>query len=487
MWQKQVRKISSYKKMRLEKLQKCRIIWLEKSHNIREVIGMIDRSARKTIDNWIRSGQDALLVTGARQIGKTYMIRQCLKESGLPYVELNFIEQPELVELFSTATDSKELLMRLSLVTQEQLVKGRTIIFFDEVQEFKDIVTRIKFLVEEGSFRYIMSGSLLGVELSDLRSAPVGYMTIYDMYPLDFMEFAMAVGIHGETLDNLEKCFIYRKQVDEFVHRKMLDVFYLYLIIGGMPEAVDVYLKTNDLAKVSQVHEKIIRLYKVDFSKYETKYKLRLREIYDSMPGQLDQKNKRFQFNSIGKGLTYDRVQNDFLWLKDAGVAIPVYNVSEPKLPLVISENRNLFKLFFSDVGLLTSNYSNQVKIAILNKDKDINNGALFENVVAQELLSKGHKLYYFNSKKQGELDFVIELDGKVVPLEIKSGKDYKRHSALNNVLQNQDYGIEEAYVFSESNVEIEEKRIYFPIYMIMFLEDKKMNDTVYRLDLAGV
>jgi len=212
-----------------------------------------------------------------------------------------------------------------------------------------------------------------------------------------------------------------------------------------------------------------------------------LREIYDSMPGQLDQKNKRFQFNSIGKGLTYDRVQNDFLWLKDAGVAIPVYNVSEPKLPLVISENRNLFKLFFSDVGLLTSNYSNQVKIAILNKDKDINNGALFENVVAQELLSKGHKLYYFNSKKQGELDFVIELDGKVVPLEIKSGKDYKRHSALNNVLQNQDYGIEEAYVFSESNVEIEEKRIYFPIYMIMFLEDKKMNDTVYRLDLAGV
>ena len=196
-----------------------------------------------------------------------------------------------------------------------------------------------------------------------------------------------------------------------------MDVFYLYLIIGGMPEAVDVYLKTNDLAKVAEVHEKIIRLYKTDFSKYEIRYKLKLQEIYDAMPGQLDQKNKRFQLNCIGKGMSYDRVANDFLWLKDAGVVIPVYNINEPKLPLVISENRNLFKLFCSDVGLLTSRYSNQVKIAILNKDKAINNGALFENAAAQELMAKGLKEYYFNSKKQGELDFVIELDGRVVPL----------------------------------------------------------------------
>lgn len=452
-----------------------------------EVVDMIDRIARKTIDNWINNGKDSLLVTGARQIGKTYLIRQCLKDSEFPYIEINFIENPELIELFSTAKDSKELIMRLSLIAQKPLEKGQTIIFFDEVQELKDIVTRIKFLVEEGSFRYIMSGSLLGVELNDLRSAPVGYMTIYDMFPLDFSEFAKAVGIHDETLTYLKECFTSRKQVDNFVHKKILDVFYLYLIIGGMPEAVDVYIKTNDLARVAQVHEKIIRLYRVDFSKYETKYKLKLREIYDSMPGELDQKNKRFRLNSIGKGTTYDRIQNDFLWLKDAGVAIPVYNVSEPKLPLLISENRNLFKLFFSDVGLLTSNYSNQVKIAILSNEKDINNGALFENVVAQELLSKGHKLYYFNSKKQGELDFVLELDGKVVPLEIKSGKDYKRHSALNNVLGNNIYEIEEAYIFSEGNVEIEGKRIYFPIYMIMFLESTKLNETVYKLDLTGL
>lgn len=448
---------------------------------------MLDRTIKKYINTWLKESKEALLLTGARQVGKTYLIRQCLKESGYPYVELNFIERPELIDLFSNAKDAKELLMRLSLVSEEALEKGNTIIFLDEIQEFKDIVTRIKFLVEEGSFRYIMSGSLLGVELNDLRSAPVGYMQIQEMYPLSFEEFTKALGVGQDILHVLKRNFKDRKPVDGFIHSKMLDIFYLYLIIGGMPEAVETYIHTNDLAKVAQVHENIIRLYKKDFSKYEVRHKLKLQEIYDAMPGQLDQKNKRFQLNSIGKGISYDRVENDFLWLKDAGVAIPVYNVSEPKLPLIISENRNLFKLFFSDVGLLTNCYSNQVKISILNKDKSINNGALFENVVAQELLAKGHKVYYFNSKKQGELDFVIELDGKVVPLEIKSGKDYKRHSALNNVLKNEEYNISEGFVFSEGNIEVDEKRVYFPIYMIMFLEGIKLENTIYKLDLSGL
>ena len=403
------------------------------------------------------------------------------------YIELNFIEQPELVNLFTGAKDAKELLMRLSVVAKEPLEQGKTIIFLDEIQEFKDIATRIKFLVENGTFRYIMSGSLLGVELNDLRSAPVGYLEIYDMYPLDFKEFVRAAGVKNDVILMLEGHFKKRNPVDDFIHSKMLDLFYLYLIVGGMPEAVAVYLETNDLGKVAKVHEKIIRLYKTDFSKYEKNYKLKLQEIYDAMPGQLDQKNKRFQLNAVEKGMSYDRLKNDFLWLKDAGVAIPVYNISEPKLPLIISENRNLFKLFFSDVGLLTSCYSNQVKLAILNKEKAINNGALFENVVAQELLAKGHKEYYFNSKQQGELDFVIELDGKVVPLEIKSGKDYKRHSALNNVLKNENYKIEEAYILSEGNIEIEGKRVYMPIYMIMFLENTELTNTIYKIDLDGL
>nr|WP_302592223.1 AAA family ATPase [uncultured Marvinbryantia sp.] len=448
---------------------------------------MLRREMEQKLQRWLKEGKAAFMLTGARQIGKTYLIRECLKQSGYPFVELNFIEQPELVQLFQDAADAKQLLLRISLAAGKPLEKGKTIFFFDEVQECRDIVTRIKFLVEEGSYRYILSGSLLGVELNDLRSAPVGYMQIFDMYPMCFAEFANACGIHQTTVDILQECFEQRKAVDSFIHEKMLDLFYLYLIIGGMPEAVSEYLKTNDLNRVGMIHQKILRLYKMDFSKYEKQYKLKLREIYDAMATELDSKNKRFRLNTLGKGINYDRVVNDFLWLKDAGVAFPVYNVSEPKLPLKISENRSLFKLFFSDVGLLTSQYSNNVKMQILNKASSINNGALFENVIAQELVQRGIPAYYFNSKKQGELDFVIELDGKVLPIEVKSGKDYKKHCALENVLADVNYQVEQAYIFSDYNVEVKEQKIYLPVYMIMFLKKMELQNPIYKLDLSGL
>lgn len=447
---------------------------------------MIKRHIQSKIYKWIQDGNNALLVTGARQVGKTYVIRNSLKKNNINYMEFNFIEQPELVELFKNSTDTKDFLMRLSLAADKPLSKGM-IIFFDEIQEVKDFITKIKFLVDDGTYKYVLSGSLLEVELNGLKSAPVGYMQILDMYPLDFHEFVDALGVQENIIAILEKCFIERKTVDEFIHKKMLDIFNLYLIVGGMPQAVSIYLETNDLNRVSQVQQDITRLYRFDFSKYEEKYKLKLKEIYDALPGQLDEKNKRFQLNKVGKGISFKKVENDFLWLKDAGVVIPVYNVSEPKLPLMISENRNLFKLFMSDVGLLTNMYSDYVKMAILNHESSINNGALFENVVAQELNTKGFNVYYYNSKKMGELDFVVELDGEILPLEIKSGKDYKRHSALNNVLSTENYNIKKALVFSQGNVEVKDKRIYLPIYMIMFLKNKKLNNSVYKIDLNGL
>ena len=403
---------------------------------------MIRRDAEKQINDWIDNGKDALLITGARQIGKTYLIRNCLKEKNIPYIELNFIENSEYIELFSKSFSSKDIIMRLSLIGGEKLIPGKTVIFLDEVQECKELITAIKFLVEDGSFKYILSGSLLGIELSDLKSAPVGYMSIFDMYPLSFKEFIKALGVSNEIIDILKQSYKNRTEVDTFIHNKLIDLFNLYLIVGGMPEAVSIYIETNNLEKVSKIHEKIIRLYKQDFSKYEVNNKLKLKEIYDAMPSQLDQKNKRFRLNILGDKMNYDRAENSFIWLKDAGVAIPVYNLNEPKLPFILNENRSLFKLFFSDVGLLTSQYSLQTKMAILNKEQSINNGSLFENAVAQELLSKGFKLYYFNSKKQGELDFLIELDGEVLPIEVKSGKDYKKHSALNNVMNDLNYDI---------------------------------------------
>ena len=290
---------------------------------------MIKRHIQSKIDKWIQDGNNALLVTGTRQVGKTYVIRNSLKKNNINYMEFNFIEQPELVELFKNSTDTKDFLMRLSLVADKPLSKGM-IIFFDEIQEVKDFITKIKFLVDDGTYKYVLSGSLLGVELNGLKSAPVGYMQILDMYPLDFHEFVDALGVQENIIAILEKCFIERKTVDEFIHKKMLDIFNLYLIVGGMPQAVSIYLETNDLNRVSQVQQDITRLYRFDFSKYEEKYKLKLKEIYDALPGQLDEKNKRFQLNKVGKGISFKKVENDFLWLKDAGVVIPVYNVSEP-------------------------------------------------------------------------------------------------------------------------------------------------------------
>ena len=252
-----------------------------------------------------------------------------------------------------------------------------------------------------------------------------------------------------------------------------------------MPEAVQVYIDTNDIARVSSVHEKIRRLYKQDFTKYEHNYKLKLSEIYEAIPSELNEKNKRFCINHIAGKTNFSRVSNDFLWLKDAGVALPVYNVTEPQSPLLVNEKRSLFKLFMSDVGLLTSCYPQNVKFMILNQDSEINNGSLFENAVIQELVSHGIKPYYFNSKSQGEIDALIELDGHVLPIEVKSGKDYEKHSAINNILADKGYDIPTGYVLGNTNIDQDGKILYLPIYMISCIYETQMNDSHYKIDLS--
>lgn len=438
------------------------------------------------IDQWIAEGKNALMVTGARQTGKTFLIRERLEASGRDYVELNLLERPDAVRAINSAKGASDLLLRLSAILDKPLIPGNTIFFFDEVQEAKELVTQIKFLVDEGSYRYILSGSLLGVTLKDLRSAPVGYLTLMDMYPLSFREFLEAIGIQKGVLEHLRESFRNRTPVDDFVHDKILDAFYLYQIVGGMPAAVQEYLDTNDLNRVADIQRNIIRLYKQDFTKYEHADKLSLIEVYDSMAAELNSKSKRFRLNSLGTDMSYERAENSFLWLKDAGVALPVYNVTEPTAPLMLNAKRNLFKLFFSDVGLLTSFYPNSVRADILNRASSVNNGALFENCVAQELTAHGIHCYYYNSKKLGEVDFLIEWQGRVLPIEVKSGKDYKRHVALENLFSVENYSIEGAYVLSGGNVETVGKRIYLPVYMVMFLEEAG-GEFVYKLDLSGL
>jgi len=437
---------------------------------------MLIRKKEKEITEWIKNSKKALLVSGARQVGKTFLIRECLRKEQIEFVEFNLIEQPEIVGLLASAETVDDLILRLSLFTDKKLVKGKSIIFFDEIQEYKEIVTKIKFFVEEGSFRYILSGSLLGVEITNLKSAPVGSLHTIKMYPLDFEEFLQVFNVQAKLIKSLRESFEKRLPVDEIVNKKLLDIFNLYLLIGGMPSAVMRYVETSSLEEVYEEHIAIIEQYKQDFTKYEAQdKKFYLTQVYDLIPAELSEKNKRFNFADIKQGLKFERAQDNFIWLQKAGVAFPVFNATEPKIPLLLSEKSNLFKLFLSDVGMLTTMYGRATKIKILNGDKDINNGALYENAVAQELYAHGYKPYYFNSKKQGELDFLIEYHGEILPIEVKSGKGYTVHSALNNVLSNEDYSIKQAFVFANCNVTINEKIVYYPIYFCMFLQERDL------------
>lgn len=450
---------------------------------------MLKRRMQKEMECFFSTEQkSALMITGARQVGKTYLIREFAKEHFENVIEINFLENTEAVKLFENAKTSEDILLRISALTDIPMKRGKTVIFFDEVQECKEIVTAIKFLVEEGSYHYILSGSLLGVELKDIRSVPVGYMTIYEMFPMDFFEFCEANKVSEKIILKLEECFRKQEPVDDIIHEKMMELFHLYLLVGGMPAAVQTYLLHNNLREVLLVQKGIVQLYKKDIAKYDPEEKLYLEDIFNLIPSELNSKNKRFILKNLNENFKFSRYEHSFIWLKEAGVALPVYCAQEPEIPLLLSKSTNLFKLFLSDVGLLASMYADGLQIKILNREKDINFGAVYENVVAQELRAHGFELYYFNSKKQGELDFMIEYKGAVLPIEVKSGKCYERHQALDNVLKNECYGIEQAIVFCNDNIKVKDKVLYCPIYLVGFLERAvQKEDYFYSSDLSAL
>lgn len=437
---------------------------------------MLHRKIEKAIIDWIRNGKKALLIDGARQVGKTYIIRNTLESEQCDYIEFNLLKTPELVALLEKSETVDDMITNLSLFSKKPFIKGKTFLFFDEIQEFKELTTKIKFWVDEGSFRYVFSGSLLGVELKNLKSAPVGYLKTLTMYPMDFEEFLQIYNFTDALKASLHKSFVNRTPVNETVHNRMMQIFNMYLNVGGMPSVVEYFKETRSLKDVISEHEDIVVQYKKDFTRYEKeKKKPYLTQIYDLIPAELNSSNKRFNFADIKKGLRYERSEDNFIWLASAGVALPVYNISAPALPLLLNEKSSLFKLFLSDIGMLTTLYGRATKMQLLSDNQDINHGSLYENAVAQELKAHGFKLYYYNSKKFGELDFVIEYRGKVLPIEVKSGKSYQRHSALSNIMEISNYSIEEAFVLSNYNVEVKGNLVYYPIYMLMFINDDEI------------
>lgn len=449
---------------------------------------MIDRCLDGLIKEHYANTQNALLLSGARQVGKSYAIRKYGKANYSCFIEINFIEQPQAIQIFRNATSVAELLLRLSTFVQQPLVKGDTLIFLDEVQVYPDILTWIKFLVDSGEYRYALSGSLLGVQLKDIRSVPVGYLSEILVYPLSFEEFVRAIGVGDATIDALKYAWVNQISVDVVVHQKMMQLINLYLIVGGMPAAVQAYIDSNNMQHVMDIQRNILQLYKKDIAQYDLKRKLYLQDIFDLIPSELNAQNKRFILKDINRNIKFSRSENDFLWLSDAGVALPVYNVEAPCAPLILNKQRNLFKLFQNDVGLLACQYSNGIQLDILNGESQLNFGAIYENFVAQELNTNAYALYYYNSKKYGELDFLIEDNGQLTAIEVKSGKNYRKHNALDKCMECEDFHIQRAIVLCHDNVQVEDDVTYMPIYMTMFMKKHQNKEPlVYKLDISDL
>lgn len=431
----------------------------------------LTRKAMRLIEAWHSSpNRTALLIDGARQVGKTYLVREFAKRHYRHRVEFNFIEDPDLIRLFDRPRKASDILMRMELVADEPMSPGDTLIFLDEIQQCPEAATAIKFLVDDGRYDFVLSGSLLGVELEDIRSVPTGYLTEIRMFPLDFEEFCWSRQVGGDVFVALRTCFEQRTPVDGFIHDQLKRLFNQYLVIGGMPAAVSSFADNSSIGDARTIQENIKREYRRDISQYAAKeHRLHIRSIYDLIPGELNNPNKRFTFSKIEKNARFRTTAADFDWLAAADVAIPVYNVDEPRRPLKMSMERNLFKLFYSDVGLLTGSFPKSTSLDILDGVGDVNYGSIYENLVAQELTAHGFdELYYYNSKKLGELDFLIQdRNDTVIPLEVKSGKGYKRHRALDNVLKADAYRIERGYVLGPDNVSVAGSVTYLPIYMV--------------------
>lgn len=434
-----------------------------------------------------------LLVNGARQIGKSYLIRYVGQKLFPHFVEINLKEDKEGDQVFADVHSTNDLYMRLSNYYSNPLGdKTDTLVFLDEIQSYPHLMTMLKFLNQESRYRFIASGSQLGVALSETPSVPLGSVMIEQMYPLDFEEFLWATGIGKEWIENIRESFLQEKPLDESTHNILLKRFQYYLLVGGLPEAINNYLADRNMVRVRQTHRDIHNLYRIDASQYDEEHKLKIRKIYDFIPSNLENKKKRIVYKNIeGKqGKTFSDYADEFEYLTNSGVALEVSAISNPRFPLAESEQKKLVKLYLNDVGLLTNLlYALNVN-AVLQDIKSINLGTVYESVVAQELAAHGFKLHYYDNKKKGEVDFLIDNHDylTVLPIEIKSGKDYTEHSALTKFLETPEYGIERAIVFSNEREIFKKKGItYLPIYYCMFFQSDHRDESVILPELESV
>lgn len=428
-----------------------------------------------------RRKQKALFVMGARQVGKSTLARKFGEENYKQVIELNFYNDPGAARIFRHGTP-EIILTQLTAYTGKSVIPDETLVILDEIQDCPAARTAIKFLVEDGTCDYLETGSLLGIQYISVKSLPVGFEERINMYPLDFEEFLWALDYPAESIRYIKECFEKQESVGSAAHERMLRLFDTYMVVGGMPEAVQTYVSTKDITETVRIQKQILDLYRQDISKYaQGLMSLKIRQIFDSIPSQLDDKNRRFMLSRLGKGQQMRGLESSFLWLEEAGVALPCYNTSAPVSPLRLNEKRNLFKLFLNDTGLLTAMSLGDIQFELLQGELDINSGSILENVFAQALASKGLDLFYYDSKSTGELDFVVQNGKDIDILEIKSGKDYKKHRALDKALQVKDWQFQRKIVFCTSDVKAEGEILYLPFYMIMFYALKEQQRLIWN------
>lgn len=450
---------------------------------------MLYRKIASKIESFLKSEKKRMLVvSGARQVGKSYIIREVGMRLYSNFIEVNMEVDKQSNRLFENARTVEDFMIALSTIAGAKMKDSeKTLVFIDEIQAYSHLLTLAKFLVEDGRFTYIASGSQLGIALKTTQSIPIGSIELLSMYPLDFEEFLIANGVGELFINEMRRKFEAKEALNESLHMKVMDYFRKYLLVGGMPSAVNTYLSEHNMVSVRNIHRDISLLYKNDAAKYESESlrKLKIQRIYDMVPSNLEKVKKRIVAKDIElkKGKRMADYQDEFEYLISSGITLEVQAISKPSYPLVENSGKNLLKLYMSDIGLLTGIlYHNDVQ-PIMNDKCGVNLGSVYENVVAQELKAHGFKLYYYDNKKNGEVDFLIDSVDlmSVLPIEVKSGKDYYIHTALNNLLKVDEYKISNGIVFSnEEKVYNNGNVIYMPIYYVMFLRSSAFDNSEF-------
>lgn len=443
---------------------------------------MLYRKITKRIEEYLSSNSNRMLmIDGARQIGKSYIIRHVGQKKFSNFIEINMEEDKLGERIFAEARTTKDFYMSLSVIAGDKMKeRENTLVFIDEIQAYDHLLTLVKFLMQEHRFTYIASGSLLGITLRNTQSVPMGSLDVEHMYPMDFEEFLIANNVGETAIGAMRDNFESNEGLPEALHYKMLDLFKKYLIVGGLPKAVETFVESRNVVEIRSVQNEVHDLYEVDCTKYEEEHnrKLKIRRIYEMIPSNLENKKKRMVIKDI-ENKSWKRTENyleEFDYLISAGVALEVKAISKPSYPLIENSGKNLLKLYLNDVGILSSlYYRNNIK-AIMDDIRSINLGSVYETVVAQELKAHGYNLYYYDNKKNGEVDFLIDDADNLsnIPIEVKSGKDYGIHSALTRFLSTEEYNVKRAYVLSnEQKVYTADGITYLPIYYIMFFENR--------------